>query len=232
MYRYRIIVRNDIDEMIFRRERDKMVEHTSENNQVLVAGRVDSQPTFAHEIYGEGFYNFTLAVPRLSGYVDLLPVTVSERLIDIGQLSVNTEVVIKGQFRSYNKYLDGKNRLILTVFAKDIAWKEEDEEIKNPNQIYLDGYICKPPVYRTTPLNREIADVLLAVNRPYNKSDYIPIIMWGRNARFTQNLAVGQRIKIWGRIQSRPYQKKLPNGEVHDRVAYEVSVSKLQVVNE
>nr|MBO2494167.1 single-stranded DNA-binding protein [Clostridia bacterium] len=209
-----------------------MVEHTSENNQVLVAGKVDSQPIFAHEIYGEGFYNFTLAVPRLSGYIDLLPVTVSERLIDIGQLSVNTQVVIKGQFRSYNKFLDGKNRLILTVFAKDIALRGENEDIKNPNQIYLDGYICKPPVYRTTPLNREIADVLLAVNRPYNKSDYIPVIMWGRNARFAQNLPVGQRLKVWGRIQSRPYQKKLPNGEIQERIAYEVSVSKLQVVNE
>lgn len=229
MYCYRIEGRNVTNEMILGRERDKMVEHTSENNQVLVAGKVDSPPTFAHEIYGEGFYNFTLAVPRLSGYIDLLPVTVSERLIDIGKLSVGTEVVVKGQFRSYNKYLDGKNRLILTVFAKDIAMK--DEEIKNPNQIYLDGYICKPPVYRTTPLNREIADVLLAVNRPYNKSDYIPVIMWGRNARFSQNLAVGQRIRIWGRIQSRPYQKKLPSGEIQDRIAYEVSVSKLQLVN-
>jgi len=225
-------VKNVMDEMIPGRERDKMIEHTSENNQVLVAGKVDSQPTFAHEIYGEGFYNFTLAVPRLSGYIDLLPVTVSERLIDIGQLSVNTQVVIKGQFRSYNKFLDGKNRLILTVFAKDIALRGENEDIKNPNQIYLDGYICKPPVYRTTPLNREIADVLLAVNRPYNKSDYIPVIMWGRNARFAQNLPVGQRLKVWGRIQSRPYQKKLPNGEIQERIAYEVSVSKLQVVNE
>lgn len=225
-------VKNVMDEMIPGRERDKMVEHTSENNQVLVAGKVDSQPTFAHEIYGEGFYNFTLAVPRLSGYIDLLPVTVSERLIDIGQLSVNTQVVIKGQFRSYNKFLDGKNRLILTVFAKDIALRGENEDIKNPNQIYLDGYICKPPIYRTTPLNREIADVLLAVNRPYNKSDYIPVIMWGRNARFAQNLPVGQRLKVWGRIQSRPYQKKLPNGEIQERIAYEVSVSKLQVVNE
>jgi len=223
-------VRNVMDEMILGRERDKMVEHTSENNQVLVAGKVDSPPAFAHEIYGEGFYNFTLAVPRLSGYTDLLPITVSERLVDIGKLSVGTEVVVKGQFRSYNKYLDGKNRLVLTVFAKDITMK--DEEIKNPNQIYLDGYICKPPVYRTTPLNREIADVLLAVNRPYNKSDYIPVIMWGRNARFSQNLVVGQRIRIWGRIQSRPYQKKLSNGEIQDRVAYEVSVSKLQLVNE
>ncbi|MBM7581882.1 single-stranded DNA-binding protein [Caldicoprobacter guelmensis] len=210
-----------------------MLEHTSENNQVLVAGTVDSPPVFAHEIYGEGFYNFTLAVPRLSGYVDVIPVTVSERLIDIGTLPVGAKVVIKGQFRSYNKYIDGKNRLILTVFAKDISMKEEEYRgIRNPNQIYLDGYICKPPVYRTTPLNREIADVLLAVNRSYNKSDYIPVILWGRNARFSENLAVGQRIRIWGRIQSRPYQKKLPNGEIQDKIAYEVSVSKLQVVSE
>lgn len=207
-----------------------MMERTTESNRVVVVGKIHSPVVFAHEIYGEGFYNFTLAVPRLSEYVDLLPVTISERLIDTAQLEVGTEVVIQGQLRSYNKYLEGKNRLILTIFAKDISRKNED--IKNPNQIYLDGYICKVPAYRTTPFEREIADILLAVNRPYNKSDYIPIITWGRNARFSKKLSVGQRIRIWGRVQSRPYQKKLANDEIEERVAYEVSVSKMEVVEE
>jgi len=205
-----------------------MVEYTPENNQVIVAGKIDSPLTFAHEIYGEGFYNFTLAVPRLSGYIDILPITVSERLINTADLSVGAEIVVTGQFRSYNKYLEGKNRLILTVFTKDITMK--NEEVKNPNSIYLDGYVCKTPVYRTTPFRREIADILLAVNRPYSKSDYIPVIMWGRNARFSQKLTVGQRIRVWGRIQSRAYKKTLPDGQVKDKVAYEVSVSKMELV--
>jgi single-stranded DNA-binding protein len=195
----------------------------------MVAGRIESPLTFGHEIYGEAFYNFILAVPRLSEYIDFLPVTISERLLDSTGLSVGTEIVINGELRSYNKYIEGKNRLILTIFTKDIYLKKE--EIRNPNQIYLDGYICKPPVYRTTPFQREIADILLAVNRSYNKSDYIPVITWGRNARFSQHLSVGQRIRVWGRVQSRPYKKKLSNGEVIDRVAYEVSVSKMEVIN-
>jgi hypothetical protein len=207
-----------------------MMERTTEDNRVVVVGKIHSPVIFAHEIYGEGFYKFTLAVPRLSKYVDLLPVTISERLVDTTELEVGTEVVIRGQLRSYNKYLEGKNRLILTIFAKDISRK--NEEIKNPNQIYLDGYICKVPAYRTTPFEREIADILLAVNRPYNKSDYIPIITWGRNARFSKKLSVGQRIRIWGRVQSRPYQKKLANDEIEERVAYEVSVSKMELVEE
>ncbi|NLO83695.1 MAG: single-stranded DNA-binding protein [Clostridiales bacterium] len=212
------------------RERNKVIQYTSENNKVIVAGKVNSPLIFGHEIYGEGFYNFTLAVPRLSEYVDILPVTISERLLDTTGLSVGTEIVIKGQLRSYNKYIEGKNRLVLTIFTRDISTK--NEEIKNPNQIFLDGYICKPPIYRTTPFQREIADILLAVNRAYNKSDYIPVITWGRNARFSQKLSVGQRIRIWGRIQSRLYKKKMPNGEVIDRTAYEVSVSKMEVTDE
>ncbi|NLX71667.1 MAG: single-stranded DNA-binding protein [Clostridiales bacterium] len=206
-----------------------VIQYTTENNKVMVAGRIESPLTFGHEIYGEAFYNFILAVPRLSEYIDFLPVTISERLLDSTGLSVGTEIVINGELRSYNKYIEGKNRLILTIFTKDIYLKKE--EIRNPNQIYLDGYICKPPVYRTTPFQREIADILLAVNRSYNKSDYIPVITWGRNARFSQHLSVGQRIRVWGRVQSRPYKKKLSNGEVIDRVAYEVSVSKMEVIN-
>lgn len=201
-----------------------------DNNKVMVTGKIKSQLTFSHEMFGEGFYNFQLAVPRLSDYIDLLPVTVSERLINDKTFAIDTEVVVEGQFRSYNKYLDGKNRLVLTIFARDIRIKQEDEEVINPNQIYLNGFICKTPIYRTTPFNREIADLLIAVNRSYNKSDYIPTIAWGRNARFCKQLSVGDQLKIWGRIQSRIYQKKLDTGEVVDKTAYEVSVSKMELV--
>lgn len=203
-----------------------MTEHIMENNRVLLVGKVNSPLTYSHEMYGEGFYNFIIAVPRLSEYVDLLPITVSERLMDNIRLVVGEELVIKGQLRSYNKYTDGSNRLILTIFARELNSK--DNEVKNPNQIYLNGYVCKSPVYRTTPFNREITDILVAVNRPYNKSDYIPIIAWGRNAKFSKSLPVGENIKVWGRIQSRLYEKKLSEGEVLQKVAYEVSISKME----
>jgi len=213
------------------RERRGMAECTADNNNwVYVAGKVDSAIEFNHEMYGEGFYSFFLAVPRLSSYVDRLPVTVSERLIDEIDLNTGSDVVISGQFRSYNKLIDGSNKLVLTVFVREIG--DKTEEIKNPNQIYLNGYVCKPPVYRMTPFKREIADLLIAVNRAYNKSDYIPTIAWGRNARFCRNIEVGNNLKIWGRIQSREYQKRYPDGEVIEKTAYEVSVSKMELVRE
>lgn len=208
-----------------------MTDCTADNNNwVYVAGKVDSAVEFSHEMYGEGFYSFNLAVPRLSNYVDRLPITVSERLIGEIDLNIGAAVVITGQFRSYNKLIDGNNRLVLTVFVREIT--NQIEEIKNPNQICLNGYVCKPPIYRMTPFKREIADLLIAVNRAYNKSDYIPTIAWGRNARFCQNLEVGNNLKVWGRIQSREYQKRYPNGEVIEKTAYEVSVSKMEVVQQ
>lgn len=207
-----------------------MTEFTTDNNWVCIAGKVESSLSFSHEMYGEGFYSFYLTVPRLSDYVDRLPITISERLISEIDLNLGTEVVIEGQFRSYNKFVDGINRLVLTIFAREISNKTE--EVKNPNQIFLNGFVCKAPVYRTTPFKREIADLLVAVNRAYNKSDYIPTIAWGRNARFCQNLTVGDNLKIWGRIQSREYQKKYPSGEITEKVAYEVSVSKMEILKE
>ena len=207
-----------------------MTEYTSDNNWVEVAGSVDSIIEFSHETFGEGFYGFYLSVPRLSDYVDRLPIIVWERLITEIDLNLGAEVGITGQFRSYNKLVDGSNRLLLTVFVRDIAGLTD--EIKNPNQIYLNGFVCKAPIYRTSPFKREIADLLIAVNRAYNKSDYIPTIAWGRNARFCQTLEVGDNIKVWGRIQSREYQKRYSNGEVVDKVAYEVSVSKLEIAQE
>ena len=160
------------------------------NNKVYLNGEIVSEATFSHEVYGEGFYEMSVLVKRLSGQADILPVTISERLIQDRNLKIGSEISAIGQFRSYNKLLDGKSKLMLTVFVRELL---EGEAQKNPNSIVLSGYICKPPVYRTTPSNREIADLLVAVNRSYNKSDYIPCIAWGRNARFVKNLAVGER---------------------------------------
>ena len=194
------------------------------NNKVYIMGEIVSDAVFSHEVYGEGFYEFFVRVMRLSGQADVLPVTVSERLITDGELKIGATLCALGQFRSYNKIENGKSRLMLTVFVRELV---DMPPSKNPNSIVLSGYICKPPVYRTTPFNREIADLLVAVNRAYNKSDYIPCIAWGRNARFVKNLQVGDKIALSGRIQSREYQKKLSEYEVKTMTAYEVSVSKL-----
>jgi len=207
-----------------------MVGNLIENNMVTIAGKIISGLEFNHEVYGEGFYLFYLEVPRLSESCDIIPVTISERLIVNQELKEGTFVKIEGQFRSYNNYDKEKNRLILTVFAREIEILESGITMRNPNQIFLNGYICKKPVYRTTPFGREIADILLAVNRPYNKSDYIPCIAWGRNARYSETLPVGTNIKVWGRIQSREYQKKYETGEVVTKTAYEVSISKMEEV--
>ncbi|MBU3181475.1 single-stranded DNA-binding protein [Clostridium psychrophilum] len=198
------------------------------NNKIYLEGKVVSELKFSHEMYGEGFYVFDFEVWRLSETTDVLTITISERLIAGMEIKVGNEFIVEGQLRSYNKFVEGSNRLILTVFARDI--KVCEERSKNPNQIFLDGFICKSPVYRTTPFGREIADMLLAVNRLYNKSDYIPTIAWGRNSRFCKSLEVGDNIRIWGRLQSREYQKKLSDDEVIKKVAYEVSISKMEKV--
>lgn len=198
------------------------------NNKIYLEGKVVSELKFSHEMYGEGFYVFDFQVWRLSETTDILTITISERLIAGMDIKIGNEFIIEGQLRSYNKFVEGSNRLILTVFARDI--KICEERSKNPNQIFLDGFICKSPVYRTTPFGREIADMLLAVNRLYNKSDYIPTIAWGRNSRFCKSLEVGDNIRIWGRLQSREYQKKLSDDEVIKKVAYEVSISKMEKV--
>lgn len=206
-----------------------MVDNVIANNVVTICGALKDKPTYSHEMYGEAFYNAELIVPRLSDVCDILPITISERLIVGVNMEADTKVVVEGQLRSYNKYMDGSNKLILTIFTRNISLS--DEEIKNPNQIFLDGYICKKPIYRTTPFGREITDMLIAVNRPYNKSDYIPSIAWGRNARYSEKLEIGDRIKIWGRIQSREYQKRISEEEIITRTAYEVSISKMEVVD-
>ena len=214
-----------------------MVTNFLENNHLVLIGKVCSEKTFSHEIYGEKFYMFDLEVPRLSKAVDVIPITVSERLITNIDIEIGKELAIEGQFRSYNSYENEKNRLILTVFAKDISevedeeLSEEEEKKKVSNEVILIGYVCKKPIYRQTPFDREIADILLAVNRAYNKSDYIPCIAWGRNARFCQNIEVGTEVKILGRVQSRKYEKKFEDGTSETRVAYEVSISSMEIID-
>lgn len=207
-----------------------MTDKVIENNQVRVMGEIVSDFAFSHEIFGEGFYMVDIRVERLSESVDVIPVMVSERLIDVTEDLKGYYVAINGQFRSYNRHEERKNKLVLSVFAREIEFVEEIEESSKTNQIFLDGYICKEPIYRKTPLGREIADLLLAVNRPYGKSDYIPCICWGRNARYASNFVVGERCGVWGRIQSREYVKKLDEENIEKRVAYEVSVSKLELL--
>ena len=211
-----------------------MITNYTENNYLVLIGKIISDKTFSHEIYGESFYLFNLEVQRLSGNEDIIPITISERLIANFDLSIGKKVVVEGQFRSYNSYENERNRLVLTVFAKDIMeyneQEQEEQKEKVSNEVTLNGYICKKPIYRQTPFGREIADLLLAVNRAYNKSDYIPCIAWGRNARFCQNLEVGSEVKIVGRVQSRTYEKKFEDGTSETRVAYEVSVASLEVI--
>lgn len=209
-----------------------------ENNHLVLVGKVTSDKRFSHEIYGEKFYIFDLEVPRLSGNADIIPITISERLLESDDLALNKKIIVEGQFRSYNSYQNERNKLVLTVFAKDVKFVEnQEEEVQASkdfvsNEVILNGYICKKPIYRQTPFGREIADLLLAVNRAYNKSDYIPCIAWGRNARFCENIEVGTEVKIIGRVQSRTYEKKYEDGTVENKVAYEVSISSLEVVKQ
>ena len=218
-----------------------MLTNLLENNHLVLVGKVTSEKTYSHEIYGEKFYIFDLEVPRLSSAVDVIPITVSERLLTSLNLEIGKKLSIEGQFRSYNSYQNERNKLVLTVFAKDIIFEDdiderskEDEEVnlEVSNEVVLIGHICKKPIYRKTPFGREIADLLLAVNRAYSKSDYIPAIAWGRNARFCDHLEVVSQVKAVVRVQSRKYEKKYEDGTVVERVAYEVSISSLEVINE
>lgn len=195
-------------------------------NSAIITGKICEAPVFTHSIFGEAFYSFKIEVPRLSDYNDILPVTASERLLTEG-IAMNTNVTIVGQIRSYNKMIEGANRLVLTVFARDMILDPEGTP-ENPNQVVLNGCICKEPIYRMTPFEREISDLLVAVNRAYNKSDYIPCIAWGRNARYAKTLKIGQQLRITGRMQSRQYEKLQPDGSKLVKTAYEVSVSSLE----
>ena len=205
-----------------------MTDKIFENNQVSIVGEIVTEFRYSHEVYGEGFYMVDVSVNRLSNFADYIPLMVSERLVDTSKSYIGQRIHVSGQFRSYNRHEEVKNRLVLSVFVRELEFIEGDdpEELKS-NEIFLDGYICKTPIYRKTPLGREIADLLIAVNRSYGKSDYIPCICWGRNARFSSGFEVGTHVQIVGRIQSREYVKKISEEEVEKRIAYEVSVSKI-----
>ena len=203
---------------------DKIIE----NNQVTIMGKVATEFSFSHEVFGEGFYMVEVEVKRLSNSEDRIPLMISERLIDVTQDYTGEYIMVHGQFRSYNRHEEQKNRLVLSVFVREISFMEEEPDGTKTNSIWLDGYICKEPIYRKTPLGREIADLLLAVNRPYGKSDYIPCICGGRNARYASGFEVGEHVQLLGRIQSREYVKRISDTETEKRIAYEVSVSKLE----
>jgi len=209
-----------------------MIDKVIENNRVCIIGEVISEFQFSHEVFGERFYVVEVSVNRLSAMADVVPLMISERLIDITKDFTGLTIEAIGQFRSYNRHEGTRNRLVLSIFVREFEFIEEapEEQVKS-NQIYLDGYICKPPIYRKTPLGREIADILIAVNRPYGKSDYIPCIAWGRNARYAASLEVGAHMIVWGRVQSREYTKKVSEEDLEKRIAYEVSVSKLELVD-
>ena len=205
-----------------------MADKLFENSQVTMIGEIVSEFEFSHEVYGEGFYLVDISVSRLSDSVDYIPLMVSERLVDVTQSYIGETISVSGQFRSYNRHEEKKNRLILSVFVRELEFVDEIEDDIKSNQIYLDGYICKEPIYRKTPLGREIADLLVAVNRSYGKSDYIPCICWGRNARYASSFEVGSHVEVYGRIQSREYIKKIGEEQTEKRVAYEVSVNKIE----
>ena len=212
-----------------------MLDKVIENNRVSIIGEVVSEFQFSHEVFGEGFYLVNVSVDRLSDMVDIIPLMISERLIDVTKDYRGMKIEVSGQFRSYNRHEGLKNKLILSIFVRELQFVEDDDmpqEQSKSNQIYLDGYVCKPPIYRKTPLGREIADILIAVNRPYGKSDYIPCIAWGRNARFASTIEVGGNLQVKGRVQSREYTKKINEEETEKRVAYEVSVSKIDFVED
>ena len=223
--------KNTFEKNILQKEGRKifMADKMFENNQVSIIGEIVSDFQYSHEVYGEGFYMMEVSVRRLSDFVDYIPVMVSKRIIDVEADYIGQLVYISGQFRSFNRHEERKNRLVLSVFARELEILEPDCDEDAGNQIFLDGYICKEAIYRKTPLGREIADLLVAVNRSYGKSDYIPCICWGRNARFAAGFEVGTHVQIWGRIQSRDYVKKLSETQVEQRTAYEVSVSKIEI---
>lgn len=198
-------------------------------NLLRLGGTLATHPVYGHEVFAEQFYYSTLSVPRLSGAEDLLPITISERLMENKTLEPGTPMALEGQLRSYNKVVEGAGRLLITGFVQRLL---NPEELQNPNQVQLYGALCKAPSYRTTPFGREICDLMLAVNRAYGKSDYIPCITWGRTARFASHLQVGDHVQVQGRFQSRAYQKQLADGTILNKTAYEVSVGRLTLLKQ
>lgn len=200
-----------------------------ENNKISLVGEVISAPKLSHETHNEKFYTVKVDVKRLSGDIDTLEIIISEKLYDIEKIELGTRYYIEGEIRSYNYYVSETERrkLVINIFAKNLSIAEETDD-ECLNNFELIGHICKKPIYRKTPFDREISDILLAVNRLYGKSDYLPCIAWGRNAKFASTLEIGDKIKITGRMQSRQYTKKLNDNEEEKKIAYEMSIITLE----
>ena len=195
------------------------------NNRIIAVGCLEGELELSHEVMNEPFYTGTLLVKRLSGAVDRLPVTIPGKLLGVLPQARDRQLMVTGQVRSYNKVVDGAGRLMVTLFAQSIVESGDNDTL---NKVSLVGALCKPPIYRSTPFGREICDMMLAVNRAFGKSDYIPCIAWGRNAQYASRFNVGDRVRLTGRLQSREYQKLLENGEYMARNAYEVSCFTLE----
>ncbi len=190
------------------------------NNRMIACGKLEGAPVLSHEVMNEPFYTGTLVVKRLSGAVDRLPITLPGKLIADAHLPLDALLLVSGQVRSYNKVVEGAGRLMVTLFVQSLSLTNDNETM---NRVELTGALCKPPIYRSTPFGREICDMMIAVNRAFGKSDYIPCIAWGRNAQYASRFRVGDRVRVTGRLQSREYQKLTDNGEYVVRNAFEVS---------
>lgn len=196
-------------------------------NQITLCGTLESAPCFSHENHGRKFYRFFIAVQRLSGTTDILPVLAGEDVLRACELCDAERIVIRGQIRSFNNKAPTGRRLIVCVYAQSILLTDDGFE----NEVFLTGTVCRAPVFRRTPLGREICDVMLAVNRPYHRADYIPCILWGRLAEQAAEYPVGTRLSLTGRMQSRTYVKILDSGS-EQRETYEVSVAEAFVEEE
>lgn len=196
-------------------------------NQITVRGQLIELPEFSHENHGKRFYRFSLDIPRLSGNADRLPIVVEERILDTIDLSGGSMLTVNGQVRSHNTRSGSGRHLLIFIFASSIT-AENGEPCNN---VILEGPLCKEPIYRRTPLGREICDAMLAVPRTFRRADYLPCIFWGRTAEEISCCHTGDRIRIEGRLQSRTYTKHTEEGAV-ERVAYEVSALTAQILEQ
>lgn len=188
-------------------------------NHIRLCGTMDTPPVFSHENHGRRFYGFFLSVERLSGTLDRLRVLVDLELLNEADCAWGERVAVTGQVRSFNQITETGRHLVISVYAESLELTDEAPD----DQVTLTGTLCRDPVYRRTPLGREICDGMLAVNRTYRRTDYLPCIFWGRTARQIAGLTTGARITLTGRLQSREYTKVLPDGETETRTAYEIS---------
>ena len=201
------------------------MEHTY--NQIIVRGSLTALPRFSHENHGKRFFRFSLEVPRLSGNVDILPVVAEEKILNQMDLSGGEMLTVIGQIRSHNTRQEGVRRLLVFIFAADMI----AEDAEPMNDVMIEGPLCREPVYRRTPLGREICDAMIAVPRAFNRADYLPCILWGRTAQDISRCHTRDRVRITGRLQSRVYTKLTDDGPI-ERTAYEISALSAEVLDD